>query len=99
MRKELGGGVSRKVLSYDQTIMVCELTFKKGAVGSLHHHPHHQIGYVISGSFEVECSGEKKLLKAGDSYLIAPDEIHGVVALEDSKLLDVFTPMREDFVR
>ncbi len=31
--------------------------------------------------------------------MIKPDEIHGVLALEDSKLLDVFTPMREDFVR
>jgi quercetin dioxygenase-like cupin family protein len=58
-----------------------------------------QIGYVISGSFEVTCEGEKKILKAGDSYLIKPDQIHGVVALEDSKLLDVFTPMREDFIR
>jgi quercetin dioxygenase-like cupin family protein len=47
----------------------------------------------------VTCEGEKKILKAGDSYLIKPDQIHGVVALEDSKLLDVFTPMREDFIR
>ncbi|MFA6775758.1 MAG: cupin domain-containing protein [Sphaerochaetaceae bacterium] len=97
--KDLGGGVTRKVLSYDETMMVCELTFKKGSVGSLHHHPHHQIGYVLSGSFEVTCAGERKILKKGDSYLIKPDEIHGVLALEDSKLLDVFTPMREDFVR
>ncbi len=57
--KDLGGGVTRKVLSYDETMMVCELTFKKGSVGNLHHHPHHQIGYVLSGSFEVTCAGEE----------------------------------------
>ncbi|MFA7117842.1 MAG: cupin domain-containing protein [Sphaerochaetaceae bacterium] len=98
-KKNLGGGVTRKVLSYDTNMMVCELTFTKGAVGTLHSHPHQQIGYIVSGSFEVEDSGKKMILKAGDSYLIKSNSIHGVVALEDSKLLDVFTPMREDFIK
>jgi quercetin dioxygenase-like cupin family protein len=98
-KKELGGGVTRRILSYDKGMMVCELTFKKGAVGALHHHPHEQIGYIISGSFEVSSDGKKEILKAGDSYLAEPNSVHGVVALEDSKLLDVFTPMREDFLK
>jgi quercetin dioxygenase-like cupin family protein len=97
--KDLGGGVTRKVLAYSETLMVCELTFEKGSVGALHSHPHEQVGYVISGSFEVEEVGlGKKILKAGDTYLIAPNVRHGVVALEKSLLLDVFTPMRKDFV-
>jgi quercetin dioxygenase-like cupin family protein len=79
--------------------MSCEMTFKKGAVGALHSHPHEQIGYVVSGSFELEEENvEKKVIKAGDSYYIAPNVMHGVVALEDSKLLDIFTPMRKDFL-
>lgn len=96
--KDLGAGVTRKIVAYDENMMVCELTFKKGAVGEAHHHPHEQIGYIISGSFEVTDGGETKILKAGDCYLIKPDSVHGVVALEDSKLLDVFTPMRKDFL-
>ncbi|RHP36196.1 cupin domain-containing protein [Lachnotalea sp. AF33-28] len=97
--KDLGGGVTRKVLTYSDNLMVCELTFQKGAVGALHSHPHEQVGYVISGSFEVEEEGqEKRILKAGDTYQIAPDVRHGVVALEDSLLLDVFNPMRKDFI-
>lgn len=96
--QDLGDGVTRKVLSYAQNIMSCEMTFKKGSIGAPHHHPHEQIGYVISGSFEVTNNGITKILHAGDSYYVAPDQIHGVVALEDSKLLDVFTPMRKEFI-
>ncbi len=97
--KDLGGGVTRKVLSYSPNLMACELTFEKGSVGALHSHPHEQIGYVISGSFEVKEEGqEKRVLSAGDTYYIAPNVKHGVVALEKSILLDVFTPMRKDFV-
>jgi len=97
--KDLGGGVSRKVLTYSKDLMVCELKFKKGAIGALHHHPHEQVGYIVSGSFEVEETGAgKKILKAGDTYHIKSNVEHGVVALEDSVLLDIFTPMREDFI-
>ncbi len=96
--QNLGGGVTRKIIAYDEGMMVCELTFEKGAVGELHHHPQEQIGYVISGSFEVSDNGETKVLKAGDCYLVKPDSVHGVKALENSKLLDVFTPMRKDFL-
>lgn len=57
------------MLTYSDNLMVCELTFQKGAVGALHSHPHEQVGYVISGSFEVEEEGqEKRILKAGDTY-------------------------------
>jgi quercetin dioxygenase-like cupin family protein len=98
--KDLGGGVTRKVLTYSEKLMACELTFEKGSVGALHSHPHEQIGYVISGSFEVEEKGAgKRIVRAGDTYLIAPNVEHGVVALEKSKLLDVFTPMRKDFIQ
>lgn len=97
--KDLGGGVTRKVVTYSKNMMLCRLTFKKGAVGALHKHPHEQIGYVVSGSFEVEEKGVgKKIVKAGDTYQIPSNVEHGVVALEDSVLLDIFTPMREDFI-
>ena len=46
-------GVTRKVLAYSDDLMCVENTFKKGAVGALHHHPHTQITYVVSGKFEA----------------------------------------------
>ena len=96
--KEVSSGVIRKVLSYSNNLMCCELKFKKGSIGALHAHSHEQIGYVVSGSFEYEESGNKSIVEAGDSYYVAPNAVHGVVALEDSVLIDVFTHMRDDFL-
>ncbi len=97
--KDLGGGVMRKVLSYSKNLMACELTFEKGAVGAPHSHPHEQIGYIVSGRLVYQEEGqEDKILETGDTYYVAPNVVHGVQILEDTKLLDIFTPMREDFV-
>lgn len=96
---DLGGGVVRKVLAYSENLMTVELHFDKGAVGAMHSHPHEQIGYIISGSLLYKEEGkEDKVLVTGDTYYVEPDVPHGVVALEETMLLDVFTPMRKDFV-
>lgn len=96
--EDLGGGVTRKILSYSENLMSVELKFEKGAVGALHKHPHEQIGYIVSGKLELLGGEEKVVLETGDTYYMAPDEEHGVIALEDTVLLDIFTPMRMDFV-
>ncbi len=96
--EQFADGVRRKILGYEKDIMLVLLEFKKGAVGTLHKHPHKQVGYLVSGSFEVRIQGERKIMKAGDAYLALPDVEHGVLALEDSVIIDVFTPYREDFV-
>ena len=98
--QDLGGGVERKVLSYSKNLMAVELRFEKGAVGAKHSHVHEQIGYIISGSLIYQEEGcEDKVLHTGDTYYVAPNVIHGVEILEDTMLLDIFTPMREDFVQ
>ena len=51
-----GEGVTRRVLAYTDGLMCVENTFEKGAVGALHHHPHTQITYVVSGAFEFTVS-------------------------------------------
>ena len=96
---DLGGGVQRKVLAYSKNLMTVELRFEKGAVGAPHSHPHEQIGYIISGKLVYQEEGQTdKTLETGDTYYVAPNVVHGVQILEDTKLLDIFTPMREDFV-
>lgn len=93
-----GEGVTRRVLAYDKNVMCVENTFKKGAVGALHSHPHTQITYVVSGAFEFEIDGVKKTVRAGDTMLKQDSVVHGCTCLEDGILLDIFTPMREDFI-
>ncbi len=95
---DLGEGVSRKIMSYDSRIMLVKVGFVKGAVGTLHHHYHTQISYIESGTFEVEIDGKKEILHTGDVFHAAPNLIHGVVCLEAGVLIDVFSPMREEFI-
>lgn len=96
--KALGGGLSRRILSYDERMMAVEVAFEKGAVGAVHSHPHAQISYVLSGRFLATVGDETREIAAGDTYVTAPQEPHGVTCLEAGALLDVFSPMREDFL-
>lgn len=91
-------GVIRRVLAYNQELMAVENTFAEGAVGPLHSHPHTQITYVVSGEFVFEIDGVRKTVKAGDTMLKTNGVIHGCVCVKAGILLDIFTPMREDFV-
>lgn len=91
-------GVERKILGYDDELMMVCVRFEKDAVGTLHHHVHRQVSYVQSGRFEVTIDGNKKILEQGDCFMVAPDLVHGVVALEGGTLVDIFTPARKDFL-
>jgi len=78
--------------------MTAQFSFEKGAVGSPHTHMHEQVGYVLRGRFELTLGNEKTTLETGDTYYVPSNTVHGVVALEDGILLDVFTPQRQDFL-
>ncbi len=93
-----GPGMKRKILSYGDGMMVVRVDFEAGAVGQLHHHPHLQSAYVVSGVFDVTIDGTTQRLSAGDTYLVASDIVHGAVCIEPGTLVDIFTPMREDFI-
>lgn len=95
----IGEGIRRKIMGYNNDLMLVLVDFKKGAVGYVHKHYHSQVSYLVSGSFEVTIGSEKKIQKAGDVFFIDANVNHGVLALEDSLLIDVFSPHREDFVK
>jgi quercetin dioxygenase-like cupin family protein len=90
--------VKRKIVSYEESLMVVKVAFKAGGVGPLHQHVHVQITNVESGVFEVEIDGQKKVLTTGDAFHIPSNILHGAVCLEEGVLIDVFSPMREDFI-
>ncbi len=96
--QQMAPGVRRKTLTYDEKIMMVRVEFEKGGIGTLHHHYHIQVTNVESGVFEVEIDGVKKLLKAGDVFHVPSNLIHGAICIEAGVLIDVFTPMREDFI-
>lgn len=96
--EEVDKGMKRKIMAYDDKLMVVKVEFEKGGIGVLHQHYHSQITHVESGKFEVQINGEKKILAAGDAFYIPPNVMHGAVCLEAGVLIDVFSPMREDFI-
>lgn len=97
--ESVGEGVKRKIVAYDDHLMLTKVHFEKGGVGALHHHYHSQISHVESGVFEVQIGGEKKLLKAGDAYHVPPNVEHGAICMEAGVLVDAFSPYREDFIQ
>ena len=96
--EELGGGVSRKMLGYDNQIMMVLVKFEEGAVGSPHSHFHTQATYVASGKFEFEIDGVKQVVEGGDGVYIEPNLLHSALCLEAGMLIDTFSPVREDFL-
>ena len=95
----LDGGMERRILAYDDSLMAVEVGFETGAEGAPHTHPHTQISYVLSGSFRYTVEGESVTLNPGDSIAVPSGLVHGTVCLEKGVLLDVFTPKRDDFLK
>lgn len=96
--QDLGGGIQRQLFGYNETVMMVKVKFEKGAIGEIHSHPHTQVSYVESGSFEMTIGDEKKIIKTGDGVYVHPNIMHGTVCLEPGILVDVFSPHREDFL-
>ena len=95
----LGGGTARRILAHNESLMAVEVSFETGSEGAPHTHPHTQVSYVLSGSFRYSVEGESVILNPGDSVVVPGGLVHGTVCLEKGVLLDVFTPMREDFLK
>jgi quercetin dioxygenase-like cupin family protein len=90
-------GMVRQVLAYSDQLMLVRHRFEKGWVGAPHSHPHHQLVYVLSGSIRIIAGDEEAIANAGDSFVIDGNIQHQAFALEDAEVLDVFTPLREDY--
>jgi quercetin dioxygenase-like cupin family protein len=95
-------GLEREILAYDSTMMLVRHRMRKGWVGAAHSHPHKQMVYVVSGHIRLSTAGpagESTIdAAAGDSFIVEPGIEHQATALEDSVVLDIFTPAREDYL-
>ena len=91
-------GVTRQVLSENPDLMVVAFNFQQGAEGALHNHPHIQSTYVESGRFMFSLDGVETEVGPGDSFIIPSKARHGCRCLEAGRLVDTFTPRRDDFL-
>ena len=90
-------GLRRQVMSYSPAMMLVRHTMIKGWVGSRHSHPHEQLVYIVRGRIRFEHPGGVFDVGPGDSFLVPGNVEHQALALDDSEVLDIFTPMREDY--
>lgn len=95
---DMGQGLHRKILAFGDELMCVENDFDTGAVGAIHSHPHTQITYVVSGVFDFYIDGETRRVRAGDSMFVPGGTVHGCNCLEKGAVLDIYAPMRTDFV-
>ncbi|MBB3713569.1 quercetin dioxygenase-like cupin family protein [Limimaricola variabilis] len=93
-----GAGVARQVLADSTALMVVSFRFAAGAQGALHNHPHVQSTYVESGRFRFHLGETSFEVGPGDSFVIPSGVTHGCDCLEAGRLIDCFTPRRDDFL-
>ena len=91
-------GLTRKVLAYNDKLFLAEHRMEKGWAGSIHSHPHEQIVYVVRGHLKVTSQGKTFEIREGDTFVVRGGVEHGASALEESLVIDVFTPCREDYI-
>ena len=90
-------GMVRQVLAHNPQLMLVRHFFEKGWVGARHSHPHEQLVYVVHGKIHVDVDGRTFDVGAGESFVVNGDVEHQAWALEESEVLDVFTPMRDEY--
>ncbi|RXH58583.1 cupin domain-containing protein [Granulicella sibirica] len=90
-------GMIRQVLAHNEQMMLVRHFFEADWVGARHSHPHGQLVYVVKGKIRVDVGGKAFDVAAGDSFVVEGGVPHQASALEASEVLDIFTPIREDY--
>jgi quercetin dioxygenase-like cupin family protein len=91
-------GVSIDILVMSKRSMIVRMNYKTGDNVPIHNHPNEQTGYIISGKIRIKFSNYDEILMPGDSYSIPKGIKHSIDVLEDSKVLDFFSPPRQDYL-
>jgi len=89
--------VSRKIVSGDRE-MLAQTYLKRGALVPQHAHPSEQMTYVLQGALRFLVDGEEVIVREGEVIHIPSGATHQAEALEDTFELDVFSPIREDWI-
>ena len=91
-------GLLRRVGAYNGKLFLAEHQMQKGWAGTRHQHPHDQIVYVVIGQLSITIGNETFTVGAGDSFVVRGGIEHQAAALEDSVVVDVFTPCRYEYL-
>jgi quercetin dioxygenase-like cupin family protein len=96
--EKLTDNLSRKIVS-GKKVMLAQVFLKKGCVIAAHSHESEQMTYILSGAMTLRLPDKEMTLNEGDVLNIPSGVEHSAVALEDTLDLDVFSPIREDWLK
>jgi quercetin dioxygenase-like cupin family protein len=91
-------GIEYKTLTHGERTSLSLFSLEKGSIIPKHKHPHEQTGYVISGRMIFAIGDERFEAEPGDSWNIPGNVEHDVEVLEDTVVIEVFSPPREDYL-
>lgn len=91
-------GIEKKTLVHGKKTLMTEFILKKGSSLPRHDHPHEQTGYLVKGRMRLSIGAETLEVTPGDSWNIPGGMAHGAEVLEDSVAVEVFSPVREDYL-
>jgi quercetin dioxygenase-like cupin family protein len=91
-------GIESKTLVHGEKTLMTEFRLRKGSVLPRHSHPHEQTGYLVSGRIRLFIGAEEYDAVVGDSWCIPGGVEHGADILEDSVAIEVFSPIRDDYL-
>lgn len=91
-------GITMKPLVFEQKTLLCEFRLEKGAIIPPHHHPYEQTGYLISGKVNFRIGDTWNHALSGDAWCIPENIEHEVEILENSVIIEVFSPIRPDYL-
>lgn len=91
-------GIRMKTLAYGERTLMAEFLLEAGHVLPEHSHPYEQTGYLVSGHIRLHIGTESCDISAGDAWCIPMNVPHGADVIEDSVAVEVFSPVREDYL-
>ena len=91
-------GIEHKTLVHGERTLMTEFLLKKGSRLPKHSHPYEQTGYLVNGHVRLSIGPEENDVMPGDSWCIPSDVEHGAKILEDSVAIEIFSPVREDYL-
>jgi len=94
---DMGEGVVRQDFATGENLNVLHWNMQDGSQVRMHSHSQEQFGLVIKGGFEMIIGDEKKILHAGDAYIVPADISHSFIAIGQTEAIDVFSPKKDDF--
>jgi unsaturated pyranuronate lyase len=97
-KEKMSDVISRRIITGEKA-MVAQVFIAKGAVVPEHHHESEQITYILEGALKFQIEGREIVVSKGEVLRIPSNVPHRAVALEDTLDLDIFSPIRHDWLK